>query len=39
MQAISDAVQVASSKSYIRIYERVGDSDKWQPVALDVAAV
>lgn len=39
MQAISDAVQVVSSKSYIRIYERVGDSDKWQPVALDVAAV
>ena len=39
MQAISDAVQVVSSKSYIRIYERVGDSETWQPVPLDVAAV
>lgn len=39
MQAISDAVQVVSSKSYIRIYQRVGDSDKWEPVPLDVAAV
>lgn len=39
MQAISDAVQVISSKSYIRIYERVGDSDKWEPIPLDVAAV
>lgn len=39
MQAISDAVQVVSSKSYVRIYERVGDSDKWEPIPLDVAAV
>jgi hypothetical protein len=39
MQAISDAVQVVSSKSYIRIYERVGDSETWQSVPLDVAAV
>lgn len=37
MQAISDAIQVVGSKSYIRVYERVGDSDRWQPVVLDVA--
>lgn len=37
MQAISDAVQVVSSKSYIRLYERVGDA--WQPIPLDVAGV
>lgn len=39
MQAISDAVQVVGSKSYVRVYERVGDSEKWQPIALDVAVV
>lgn len=39
MQAISDALQVASSKSYVRVYERVGDSDQYRPIPLDVAAV
>ncbi len=39
MQAISDAVQVVGSKSYVRVYERVGDSERWQPIALDVAVV
>jgi len=37
MQAISDAVQVVSSKAYIRIFERVGESDQWLPIPLDVA--
>lgn len=37
MQAISDAVQVAGSKAYIRVYERVGDSDEYKPISLDVA--
>ena len=26
-------------KPYIRIYERVGDTDQYQPISLDVAAV
>jgi hypothetical protein len=39
MQAIGDAVQVVGSKSYVRVYERVGDADKWNPIALDVAAI
>jgi len=37
MQAISDAIQVVGSKSYVRVYERIGDSDKWSAIALDVA--
>ena len=37
MQAISESVQVVSSKAYVRMYERVGDSDKYVPIALDVA--
>ncbi|MEE3607537.1 DUF3164 family protein [Avibacterium paragallinarum] len=39
MQAISESVQVVSSKAYVRIYERVGDSDQYQPISLDVAGV
>jgi hypothetical protein len=39
MQAIADSVQVAGSKPYIRIYERIGDTDQYQPISLDVAGV
>lgn len=39
MDAISDSVQVIGSKSYVRMYERVGDSDKYVPISLDVAGV
>lgn len=39
MTAIGEALQVAGSKSYVRIYERVGDSDKYRPISLDMAAV
>lgn len=38
MQAIADSVQVAGSKPYIRIYERVGYSEQYVPISLDVAA-
>lgn len=37
MQAISDSITVVGSKSYVRVYERVGDSEKWDPIVLDVA--
>ncbi|CDF99707.1 DUF3164 family protein [Avibacterium paragallinarum] len=39
MQAISESVQVVSSKAYVRVYERVGDSDQYQPISLDMAGV
>lgn len=39
MTAISEAVTVVGSKSYVRIYERVNDTDKYQPISLDIAAV
>ncbi|MGQ7818801.1 DUF3164 family protein [Metapseudomonas furukawaii] len=39
MQAISEACQVVGSKSYIRIYERVGHSDQYRPISLDIAGV
>lgn len=39
MDAIAEAVQVTGSKSYIRLYERVGDSDQYRPISLDIAGV
>lgn len=39
MQAIGDAVQVSSTKEYIRFYERVGDTNKYQPISLDIASL
>lgn len=38
MTAISDSVQVASSKSYLRFYERI-DADQWRAISLDLASV
>ncbi|CDH05015.1 hypothetical protein XBO1_1690018 [Xenorhabdus bovienii str. oregonense] len=39
MRAIGEALQVVGSKSYLRVYERIGDSDQYQPIALDIAGV
>lgn len=39
MDAIGDACQVVGSKIYLRFYERVGDSEHYRPVTLDIAGV
>lgn len=39
MKAIRESVRVASSKSYVRVYERVGDTDRYEAIPLDVAGV
>lgn len=39
MDAIGESLQVVSSKSYIRVYERVGDTDNYRQIPLDLAAV
>jgi len=39
MQAISDSLQVAGSKSYIRIYQRIEQTKAWQVISLDLAAL
>lgn len=39
MRAIGEACQVVGSRSYIRVYERVGDTDQYQPISLDIAGV
>lgn len=37
MEAIGDALRVCGSKTYIRVYERVGNTDEYVPISLDVA--
>ena len=39
MDAISESVRVADTKSYLRFYEKTGLDDKWAPICLDMAAV
>lgn len=39
MDAISDSMNVVGSKSYMRVYERIGKEDKWQQISLDFAAI
>jgi len=39
MDAISESLQVVSSKSYVRVYERIGDTDNYRQIPLDLAAV
>ncbi|MCX9038826.1 DUF3164 family protein [Citrobacter portucalensis] len=39
MLIIGEALQLVGTSSYIRVYERVGDSDQYQPIALDIAGV
>lgn len=39
MRAISESIQVIGSKQYIRFYERVGMTDRYVPIPLDMVAV
>jgi hypothetical protein len=38
MEAISDAIQVTGSRSYLRVYERIGETDRYQQLGLDLAS-
>lgn len=39
MDAISDAMQVVDSKGYVRLYKRVGNTDAWHAISLNVTEV
>jgi len=39
MQAIADSITVSGSKAYVRIYERVGDTDQYAAISLDMANI
>lgn len=39
MEAIADSIQANDSTTYVRFYERVGETDIYRPIALDLAAL
>jgi hypothetical protein len=39
MEIITDSIQVQHTVTYLRLYERVGNSDEYQQISLDVAGV
>ncbi|NMX60228.1 DUF3164 family protein [Pseudomonas sp. WS 5079] len=39
MQAVKDSIMVLESAVYIRVYERIGDSDNYKAIPLDLAVV
>lgn len=39
MEAIKESITISGSKAYIRIYKRVGDTDEYKQINLDLAAV
>lgn len=39
MQALKDSIQIAGTAVYVRVYKRIGESDQYQAVPLDLAAI
>lgn len=39
MRAIGDSIRVTGSKPYIRLYERVGDTEEYVAISLDLAVI
>ncbi len=37
VRAVGESIQVIGSKQYLRFYERIGDTDRYQPISLDMA--
>ena len=39
MEAINDSLNVLESRVYLRVHERIGDTDQWRQIPLDIAGV
>jgi hypothetical protein len=39
MEALKDSIQTVSSCKYIRLYERVGQTDQYEQISLDIAGL
>lgn len=39
MEALKDSIQVNGTAVYIRVYQRIGDTDRYEPINLNIAAV
>ncbi|MFA5491123.1 MAG: DUF3164 family protein [Candidimonas sp.] len=39
MEALKDSIQITATSQYLRLYERVGNTDKYQQIAMDIAGL
>lgn len=39
MAALKDSIQISASKSYLRLYERIGNENKYEQIAMDIAGL
>jgi hypothetical protein len=39
MEALKDSIQITSTSQYLRLYERVGDTDKYSQISMDIAGL
>ncbi|MDR3631333.1 MAG: DUF3164 family protein [Desulfocapsaceae bacterium] len=39
MEAINDSLNVLESRVYLRVHERIGNTDQWKQIPLDIAGV
>lgn len=39
MQALKDSITANGTATYVRVYERIGSSDQYKAIPLDLAAV
>jgi hypothetical protein len=39
MEAIADSIQISGSTTYLRLYERLGETDQFESISLDLAKV
>lgn len=39
MNALKDSIQITSTSQYLRLYERVGDTERYQQIPLDIAGL
>jgi aminopeptidase N len=39
MEALRDSIHTTGTATYVRVYQRIGDSDQYRPIPLDLAAV
>lgn len=39
MNALKDSIQITSTSQYLRLYERIGNTDQYQQIAMDIAGL
>lgn len=39
MEALKDSIQITSTSQYLRLYERIGETDKYQQIVMDISGL